>query len=190
MIKEVFVPVRDYEGIYEISNYGNVRSLERVVMRSDGIARRVSAKNLVSFKGTCLARDGEKKPTSKPVLTIAAFYPEYNIKRHKLIPKNVDQDGPILNRYTFHVKPRLNPVTIRTPDGGTIRYNNYMELCKDYKICEDTFLEYFYTGNVLHNQDLNGCTIAFDHPFYINGEYKIISHLVDARKATYKINNK
>lgn len=40
MIKEVFKDIANYEGIYQISDFGNVRSLER----SDSMGRRVKEK--------------------------------------------------------------------------------------------------------------------------------------------------
>lgn len=40
------MPVGGYEGIYEISNYGKVRSLERLVERKDGVVYKVKEKLL------------------------------------------------------------------------------------------------------------------------------------------------
>lgn len=37
-VKEIWKPLSGYEEIYEISNYGQVRSLNRYVIRSDGVA--------------------------------------------------------------------------------------------------------------------------------------------------------
>ena len=34
--KEIWKPIVGYEGLYEISNYGNLRSMPRVIMRKDG----------------------------------------------------------------------------------------------------------------------------------------------------------
>lgn len=36
MNKEIWKPVKGYEGLYEVSNLGRVKSLERIVERSDG----------------------------------------------------------------------------------------------------------------------------------------------------------
>ena len=33
---EVFVDIRDYEGYYQVFNYGNVRSLDRVIKEKTG----------------------------------------------------------------------------------------------------------------------------------------------------------
>ena len=34
MQNECWKPIKDYEGIYEVSNYGRVKSLERVIYNS------------------------------------------------------------------------------------------------------------------------------------------------------------
>jgi len=47
MTQEVFKPIPGYEGSYEVSNLGNVRSLNRVVYRCNG-------KNKISLKGKVL----------------------------------------------------------------------------------------------------------------------------------------
>ena len=41
---EQWKPVRGYEGIYEVSSHGRVRSVDRVVTRSDGQVRRFKGK--------------------------------------------------------------------------------------------------------------------------------------------------
>ncbi|MCF8703308.1 NUMOD4 motif-containing HNH endonuclease [Corynebacterium pseudokroppenstedtii] len=46
MSKERWRPVIDYEGIYEVSDLGNVRSVDRVVTRSDGRVRSFPSKLL------------------------------------------------------------------------------------------------------------------------------------------------
>ena len=51
---ERWKPVKGYEGIYEVSNHGRVRSLDRVVTYSDGRVRRHKGKIL----SAPLSRDG------------------------------------------------------------------------------------------------------------------------------------
>jgi len=45
-IVEQWLPVVGFEGLYEISNWGRVRSLDQVVMRSDGRTRRAEGRIL------------------------------------------------------------------------------------------------------------------------------------------------
>ena len=132
-------------------------------------------------KGVCLARDADKRPTPLSQLLISSYYPEYDSNVHTICMKNVDQSLPLLKRLSFHVRRTKNPVTVFTPDGGTIRYNNYKELAKDYDIFEGTFIKYFSSGNASHDTDLKNCVVAFEHPFRINSEYKIVSKILDVR---------
>ena len=57
---ENWKPVVGYEGLYEVSNLGHVRSLDRIVMRSDGGARR--------FRGQIMAT--VTRDTGHVVLTL------------------------------------------------------------------------------------------------------------------------
>jgi hypothetical protein len=41
---EIYVDVLGYEGFYEVSNYGNVRSIKRLIIRSDGRKRTIKQK--------------------------------------------------------------------------------------------------------------------------------------------------
>ncbi len=45
-MSEVWVPVAGYEGCYEVSSMGNVRSLDRTVKRTDGVSARLKGKLL------------------------------------------------------------------------------------------------------------------------------------------------
>lgn len=56
---EEWKSIKGYEGYYEVSNFGNVRSLERIVTRSDGINQPVSArvlKLIIGSKGYFVVR--------------------------------------------------------------------------------------------------------------------------------------
>ena len=48
--KEVWKPIPGYEGIYEISSYGNVKSVPRVIMRSDGKPYTVKTEKILKFQ--------------------------------------------------------------------------------------------------------------------------------------------
>jgi hypothetical protein len=41
---EIFKTIKGYEGIYEVSNYGRVKSIQRVIMRSDNRKRTIPEK--------------------------------------------------------------------------------------------------------------------------------------------------
>lgn len=71
--------VPGYEGYYEVSDQGRVRSLPRVVRRSDGRSRTVTGGMLKLVCGTppypsvSLRKNGATKPTRVHVLVLAAF---------------------------------------------------------------------------------------------------------------------
>ena len=78
-MKEIWKPVIGYEGVYDVSNMGRVRSLDRVAMRSDGKPCRVTGRlrktkiNGWGYETVVLHEDGTR--TSKMVhhLVLEAF---------------------------------------------------------------------------------------------------------------------
>lgn len=52
MNKEIWKPVIGYEGLYEVSNHGRVKSLDRIVKKSDGSKRTVNERILKVSIGT------------------------------------------------------------------------------------------------------------------------------------------
>mgnify|MGYP000291181847 CR=1 FL=1 len=53
---EIWKEVKGYEGFYEISNYGNIRSLDRIVVNSKGVYFKLKGKLLSS----CVCSQGYK----------------------------------------------------------------------------------------------------------------------------------
>ena len=78
---EIWKPIRGYEGYYEVSNFGRVRSLDREVISALGIKRRITGyflpqryfenRYLVVF----LSKDGKQKPYKVHHLVAEAFIP-------------------------------------------------------------------------------------------------------------------
>lgn len=88
---EVWKPVADWEGIYEVSNLGNVKSLERVITLKNGKKRTVPEKILKPRKTpkgywqVCLYRDGKGHWVLVHRLVAEAFCPKpegCNIANH------------------------------------------------------------------------------------------------------------
>lgn len=48
--KEIWKPIKGYEGLYEISNFGNVKSLDRLVICKDGRKLPIKGKNKTVYK--------------------------------------------------------------------------------------------------------------------------------------------
>lgn len=81
---ESYVPVRGYEGHYEVSDLGNVRSLDRFVTTKYGPARRwgrVLKPGISSnrYMTVVLSKDGNTTSHCIHVLVARAFLPEPNV---------------------------------------------------------------------------------------------------------------
>ena len=80
MKNENWLPIKDYEGFYEISDHGRVRSLARVIIRSNGCAQSIRAcirktpLNKVSrYPTVMLCIRGIRTPQTVHSLVAAAF---------------------------------------------------------------------------------------------------------------------
>lgn len=45
-MNEIFKDIKDYEGLYQVSNLGNVRSLKRISIKNDGVAQQLKERIL------------------------------------------------------------------------------------------------------------------------------------------------
>ena len=45
-IQEIWKDIQGYEGLYQISNLGRVKSLERIIITNNGITKKISEKNI------------------------------------------------------------------------------------------------------------------------------------------------
>ena len=75
---ELWVPVRGYEGLYEVSNYGRVRSVSRVIEGRWGPTKRIGCLlTLTTANGrymkAALCKDGELKQHQVHRLVLLAF---------------------------------------------------------------------------------------------------------------------
>lgn len=58
MEKEVYKSIEGYEGSYEVSNFGNVRSLDRVIIDKNGAKRNIKGKLLALSNAGKIQKDG------------------------------------------------------------------------------------------------------------------------------------
>ena len=79
-IIEIWKDIEGYEGLYQVSNLGNVRSLDRVVTNYQGsFIKKGEVKTICNltkgYKGVCLCKDGKQKTHKVHRLVAQAFLP-------------------------------------------------------------------------------------------------------------------
>lgn len=179
---ETFVPVRGYEGIYEISQKGTIRSVGRRVIKSIGGTREVAdrIKNH-NFGVVCLSSSNSRHVTrAVPQLLMESFIPSYDPKIHKTV--KVKGDGKSVDCYQYFTRLEHNPIMEVSPSGEVTKFNNYKGLCKKYGMSTDStaFLRNFFFKEVHINTQItkgvnvDGYTYIFDHPVFFKGETKMI----------------
>ena len=78
---EIWKPISGYEGFYEVSNLGRIRSLERIVECSDGRKRKIKDRTLKGssysggYSGVTLHKDGCAKSVNIHLIVAEAFVP-------------------------------------------------------------------------------------------------------------------
>ena len=78
---EIWKPISGYEGFYEVSNLGRIRSLERIVECSDGRKRKIKDRTLKGssysggYSGVTLHKDGCTKFVNIHRIVAEAFVP-------------------------------------------------------------------------------------------------------------------
>lgn len=176
MKKEVFKDIPNYEGYYQISNLGRVKSLERTITRRDGFVRRVCEKiiepstariedpksgKLYTNTVFCFRKDLKTEMIPAVHVILSAFYQEYEVGTYKVIYKDGDHTNVSLNNLKF--------------DFWNGRYGGYVEIKRRGKKTE-TFRSIAKAGTILkfdHTKifdketpdNLKGFKINFAKPF-------------------------
>lgn len=84
MLEEVWKPIEDFENIYEISNFGNIRSLDRLIVTKAGLPyfkpAQIIKSNIKSagYVSVLLCKYNKYKTISVHRLVAAHFIPTYN----------------------------------------------------------------------------------------------------------------
>lgn len=109
---EIWLPVPEYENLYEVSNLGNVKSLKRIIIRSDGQVRNfreriLKMKNNSEYNVVCLSKNGIRKPFLVHQLVAMAFLGHIP-NRYKLVVDHVNKiktdNRPVNLRMISHRK--------------------------------------------------------------------------------------
>ena len=79
MTSELWRPIRHYEGYYEVSTFGRVRSVPRILLRADGVPMRMKGQILTlvptpaGYRQVLLSKGGKPKQFSVHVLVLTTF---------------------------------------------------------------------------------------------------------------------
>jgi hypothetical protein len=153
--------IPEYEGIYEISSCGNVKSLARYMQpRKDRRAYWVESKTLSThchkngYMFVCLSKDGNKKTFSVHRLLLRAFVGEPKNKEEACHANGIRKDNKIQN---LRWDSRINNFKDRDKHGNTaIGEKNGMAKIND-QIVKDILAEELSTlnDNNLEPKDVN-----------------------------------
>lgn len=185
-MKEVFVPVKGYEGKYEISNLRRIKSLGRVCHKQNGGQRKINERFIYSDKeSVCLGQVPGKigHGNSQPVLQILAssFYPEYSSDKYTI--KSRKKQGATLADIMLIKKMNYNKVSVYDGE-DVVTYDNLQEFCKRFNVNQESFIDTLNRGWFKSNytpklKQFDGWTFAFESPLMMNGEYKLIFTIFD-----------
>jgi hypothetical protein len=99
-MQEIYKAIPGYEGLYEVSNMGNVKSLSRVDLRGHRVNERIRRPTLVmGYPRVCLNKDGKKKNFMIHKLMAMAFLGHKPNGHKKVIDhiNNIKTDNRIEN---------------------------------------------------------------------------------------------
>lgn len=117
-MSEIWKDIEGYEGIYQVSNLGRVRSLDRIVVRKNGYQLPCKGQfvTAVSHKGgyiyVGLTKDGRKRNLKMHRLVAAAFIPNPD-----QLPEVNHKDEDKTNNRTDNLEWCSRPYNLRWKDG-------------------------------------------------------------------------
>ena len=147
-MKEEWRDVKDYEGYYQVSNLGNVRSLERIIC--DGTVRPANLRKLcndgLGYKHVCLNKDGTNKTIKVHRLVATAFIPNPESKPFLDHINTIRDDNRVEN--LRWVTPKENYHNSKSK--AKIQYNrNMFSFLGKVKKGAKSVLEYDLQGNFI-----------------------------------------
>ena len=161
MGKEIWKSICGYEGLYEVSNFGMVRSVDRIVEGRNGIVHGrelCQSDNGAGYKQVCLCKDNIKSTKYVHRLVAEAFLENpYNFT--DINHKNEKRDDNIIsnlewctkeynqNYNTCPLKRRLALISIRGK--GVCSYNEDGNLVKEYLCASDVQNDGYIRRNVV-----------------------------------------
>ena len=121
MKKEYWKPVLDYEGLYEVSNWGRVKSLNYIHSGKEKILKPVTTKN--GYLRVVLCKNGKKKTFLVHRLVAEAFIPnpnnlpQVNHKDENKLNNNVENLEFCDNKYNSNFGTRNERIIAKNTNG-------------------------------------------------------------------------
>ena len=94
---EIWKPIKNYEGIYEISNLGRVKSLKRIVKKeihNINISEKILKQtlNINKYLMVSLNKNGIKKNVKVHLLVAESFLNHKTDSTHKIVVDHIDNN--------------------------------------------------------------------------------------------------
>lgn len=134
MKEENWKPIKDFEGYYEISNFGRVKSLDRVIESSNGINKKIKERILKSSENSngylivTLKKNNKRKQFKVHRLVAEAFIPNPEGKPYIDHINTIRTDNRVIN---------LRWVTQKENCNNELSKKNYSEAQKGHEVSEE-----------------------------------------------------
>ena len=157
---EQYKAIKGFEGLYEVSNFGNVKSLNSIVLRSDGRKRTIKerllkgSKNNCGYLVVCLLKGGNEKQFQVHQLVAITFL-NHTPNGNKIVVDHID-NNPLNNN--------LNNLQL---------ISNRENLSKDKKGGHSKYIGVTWDNNAK----------KWRSSIYVNGKSKYLGIFIDELKA-------
>jgi hypothetical protein len=150
MKNEVWKPVKDYEGFYEVSNKGRVRSVERIDARGQHRKSKImSVKKIQNAKKVTFFRDGKSKTFTLKKLVADAFLGEPK-SDEKLVCVDGNPDNICAENLKWQKKAQRKRNIYRFEDNktGEVFEGSISECCDAWGLTKSALLNRTSRGSV------------------------------------------
>lgn len=147
MTNELWKPVKGYEGFYEVSSEGRVRSVERIDAR--GQHRKSKILNINKAQQVCFFRDGKRKNYLVRKLVVEAF-----LEKPKANEKLVHVDGNLENncvenlKWQKRSKRKRNIYSFEDNKTGEVFEGSISDCCEAWGLTKSALLNRTNRGRV------------------------------------------